>query len=522
MKRLLGRLLLVVSIVALVMTPALAGASYLNTEGEFPIVNETVTVTGFGSHSTGNADWNDMIILKLYEEMTGIDVEWQTVQAHAYPEQLTIRMASNDIPDVFLRAKIGPELQVRYGSQGLLRDLNDFEEYMPNFFGLMEQYPEIRSTITAPDGGIYALPLVNVSDFSRYNNYKLYMNKEWLDAVGMPIPTTTEEYYQTLKAFVEKDANGNGEADEIGWTGDTSFKLIKYLMGSWGLLNRGNTNVSFGSSVSYDVDPETGELRYVYDTPQYKEILEYVNMLYTEGLIDQEIFTIQSQSANNPAKAAEDKIGSCLINKETDIGADLAGKWVFVPQLTGPYGDHINVNVNCMAETGQAGIGRDCEYPEAVARMFDYFYSEEGAVFIWGGIEGETYFINDNGKVERTEAIVTQELSMADYSPAANGQFPYAVYEIFANPTEAYAKTLEQVKLDEPEEIWAPFMLTEEEQAIVDSLEFSPYLNEMQAKFIAGTESFDGWDQFIAQMERLGVTEYMDILNAAYQRTVAK
>ncbi|HML48445.1 MAG TPA: extracellular solute-binding protein [Clostridia bacterium] len=523
MKKQIRNILLALLLLALCAPASLAAPEYLNVEG-FPLVKEPVVLKGFGSHSTGNADWNDMIVLDKYEEMTGVKIEWQTIQAHEYPEQLNIRMASGDIPDIFLRAKLSTVDQVKFGMQGLLLPVNNYLEFMPNFAVILEGDPVAKSNATAPDGNIYSLPTINASPASQYNHYKLYINQVWLDKVGLGIPATTEDYYQTLKAFKEQDANDNGAADEIGWTGDNSLKIVQYLMGSWGIFNRGYTKTDFGRGVEYDLDPETGLLRYAYTVPEYKEVLSYLNRLYTEGLIDPEIFTIQSQSANNPAKAAENKIGSCHTNKETDLGADLADQWVFVPQLTGPNGDHLNVYVNCTAMVGMAAIGGNCKYPEAAARWFDYFYSEEGATFIWGGVEGETYEVNDQGKVVRTQKVISKELSMANYTPAANGQFPYCVFEIFDELTPAYQQALEQIKQDQPEEVWAPFMFLSDEQMILDEVlgEVSAYHNEMRSKFISGDESLDNWDAYVAQMQRLGVDQYVEILNTAYARMKAE
>ena len=45
---------------------------------------------------------------------------------------------------------------------------------------------------------------------------KLWINTQWLDNLGLEMPTTTEEFYQVMKAFKEQDANGNGDLnDEI-------------------------------------------------------------------------------------------------------------------------------------------------------------------------------------------------------------------------------------------------------------------------------------------------------------------
>ena len=44
---------------------------------------------------------------------------------------------------------------------------------------------------------------------------KLWIYQPWLDALGLEMPTTTDEFEQVLLAFKEQDPNGNGQADEI-------------------------------------------------------------------------------------------------------------------------------------------------------------------------------------------------------------------------------------------------------------------------------------------------------------------
>ena len=78
--------------------------------------------------------------------------------------------------------------------------------------------PGLLESITAADGNIYGLPQFDYS-IQDVTNDTLIINTEWLEKVGMDMPTTTEEFYQVLKAFKEAgDLNGNGKADEIPFT----------------------------------------------------------------------------------------------------------------------------------------------------------------------------------------------------------------------------------------------------------------------------------------------------------------
>ena len=45
---------------------------------------------------------------------------------------------------------------------------------------------------------------------------RMFINKAWIDKLGLSMPTTTDELKAVLKAFHDQDPNGNGVQDEIG------------------------------------------------------------------------------------------------------------------------------------------------------------------------------------------------------------------------------------------------------------------------------------------------------------------
>src|SRR5699024_1860792 len=167
---------------------------------------------------------------------------------------------------------------------GVFIELNDLiEEHAPNLQAIFDEHPDFKSAITFPDGNIYSLPLFMDPENPNIRIAEhFWIREDWLEALDMDMPETTEEFYQYLKAVKEDDPNGNGEHDEIPFGGNGIGGLVNQLKGAWGLSNRGVAN---GGHV--DVDPETDELRFVPTDPKYKELLEYINKLYSEGLIEE-------------------------------------------------------------------------------------------------------------------------------------------------------------------------------------------------------------------------------------------
>ncbi|UUZ87014.1 extracellular solute-binding protein [Paenibacillus sp. P26] len=128
-------------------------------------------------------------------------------------------LASGDYPAVFLSGDLTQAEQIDYGKQGVLKPLNDLiDKYGVEIKKAFQQDPDLKKSITAPDGKIYALPHINEC-FHCWYSQKVWINTTWLKKLNLQMPTTTEEFYQVLKAFKTQDPNGNGKQDEIPLSG---------------------------------------------------------------------------------------------------------------------------------------------------------------------------------------------------------------------------------------------------------------------------------------------------------------
>ena len=85
--------------------------------------------------------------------------------------------------------------------------LDDYltEENVPNYLKTMEPYG-LDMTKEA-DGKIYSLANINVCYHCQYGR-KMWVNKRYLDEMGVDVPTTTDEFYDVCKKFLEYKPNG--------------------------------------------------------------------------------------------------------------------------------------------------------------------------------------------------------------------------------------------------------------------------------------------------------------------------
>ncbi|MEG2317187.1 MAG: sugar ABC transporter substrate-binding protein, partial [Clostridia bacterium] len=184
-----------------------------------------------------------------------------------------LMFASGDLPDIILKGAITNLPRVI--EDGQLYSLDELmAEYSTGIKPLLEQYPGVAMASRAADGKLYTVPGVNTLKANLTSHRNLWINKTWLDNLGLNVPTTT-------------DADGDGNpSNEIPYTVEDSGAMHNarpdIISGMFGVYsNFGYDNVQLvGDKVSF-----------LKTDPIWKQTLQYMNVMYTEGLLDNEIFT---------------------------------------------------------------------------------------------------------------------------------------------------------------------------------------------------------------------------------------
>lgn len=490
----------------------------------FPIVDEKITLTAMVNQTAVQPDWNKIMIWEHYEDMTNVHIEWESVPSTSVAERRNLALTTYDLPDLFYRTGISEADIAKYGPEGSFIELNNLiDDYAPNFTQIMDDFDDVRKGVPMADGKIYAFPGLS-NTLPVEINPNLYINNAWLEAVDAEMPTTTDEFYDMLVAFRDGDPNGNGEADEIPWSASGLENVFRTLRGSWGLGNRGF------SGGYWDVDPTTDELRFMPFSQEYKEMLQYINKLYSEGLLDEEIFTMNlelilskneseqlgSFSFTNTASAANS-------NEEDFRGLEVA--------LEGPHGDQMWAAARGhIAGKGGYIITETNEHPEVSVRWIDYFYSNEGAKLVYMGIEGISYHEVTEGQYELLPEITDNipagssfDQVISQYVPYAGGGIPTMSNEQVFKGGEmqpiAYEAAM-NMKPFLPEELWSAFSYTPEESDENAEIlaDLGAFMTQNQAEFIQGTKSFDEFDAFVEEARAMRFEDYEANVKAAYER----
>ncbi|MFH5186570.1 ABC transporter substrate-binding protein [Paenibacillus sp. TAB 01] len=356
-------------------------ASRVTAAGELPITKEKTNLKIMVKAMTNVEDYATNEYTKWLEEKTNIHIEWEVVQDKSAQEKLNVALASGDYPDVIMNFNISPVQQALYGKEGVFLPLNSYiDQFGVETNKMFKEADYVKSLITMPDGNIYGLPLVNEC-FHCSLGQKMWIYQPWLDKLGLPLPTTTDEFYQVLKAFKEKDPNGNGKADEIPLAG-----YVNGATPSMGAASNIDSHL-LGSFVEKDTNSmfvKDGKVQLAYTQPGWRDGLIYLNKLYSEGLIAQQTFTQDRNQLKQMGENPDAPILGVAIAQNQTMFINSAGprfkEYVAVPPLKGPAGIQSAAYNPFAVSNGNYVITDKAKNPEAAFRLADFMYTEENAL----------------------------------------------------------------------------------------------------------------------------------------------
>ncbi|OZB92136.1 extracellular solute-binding protein [Paenibacillus sp. XY044] len=497
-----------------------AAADNVSKEG-FPVVKEPLSLMMMGP-DVGIQQWDKMLVFQEMEKLTGIHMEFQNAPKNSFETKKNLVFASGTFPDIFYAANLTPAEQMNYGEQGILLPLENLIDggYAPNVKKILNQNPDIRKSITAPDGHIYALPVIEFNQ-PWYRN-PLWYNGDYLKALGITkLPETTEELYTYLKRVKNEDPNKNGKPDEIPLSsaspGNSLRDIRTWLLGAFGI---------------YDEEIYVDDKDKVHYTPieaGYKEYLTYLNRLWNENLLDHESF---SQTAEQrEAKARNNQLG--LFSAWTAfqmMGEEPNTNDPMFNPVKSDFVDKPAISKNKGVNPGAFAISKTNPSPEASMRWVDYAYSIDGATLFNKGPEGvlwkytdKTNYVKeylpvpDGGDREEYRSKITPNYGI----PAPTINLPEIDKGLLGSVDAWVANETKTKLLDRGARIPYPVLfLTPEEQAEVTTMtsDLNTYLSQMEAKFVTGAEPLSGWDKYVDTIKKMGGERMAEIYQAAYDR----
>lgn len=500
---------------------AASGGSF--NETGFPIVNEPITLKVMlairDSDSLTSTD--DMPALARLEEQTGIHVEWEVLKASDWDTKLNLMFASGEYPDIIL-APNGSVDDEEYGvTQQILIPLEDkLEKYMPNYTErIAMEDSDPTSGLVASDGHTYSIGYLVGQDISTYAHF--FINQTWLDNLQLSTPTSLEELTDVLRAFKTDDPNGNGEADEIPLEMglDAGYYGVRYMLPMFG--------IPCDSSKWIYIDDDK-KVQFAATQEGFRECMEWLNLCYTEELIDPEVI---SQDGNTiEAKYKEGNVGFFTVWRLKAMGFDdgIAKDCVlYMPK--GPQGrDGSLLRYIEMARPGafltvtNEHVAESLRWLDALMEtetMFSLYYGEQNAKDQGMGWE----YNAENGKIDPTMDGSIDVKNFLDCNTLFFGPGKY-LSETFNMPEQRVEKTEYCRIYDEAGMIQkysndylrlAPLTAEQLQQIDLKETDIANAVKENMANFITQGVTDENWDAFVKLFEGMDIESYLKIFQDA-------
>ena len=476
-------------------------------------------------------DFLESGVMKELEEKHGINIEWQIYYNSDWSEQKSLLLASGDLPDAFLGAISLNATDVAQNKSSFL-ELTDYinEETMPNLVSVFEKDPEMKAIATDRDGKIYSLPKKLPLRPEVCGN-PLYINKEWLDNLGLDVPKTYKELETVLEKFITEDADKDGDPNnEIGFSNSASTALLsgdlRTILAPFGtMVSRDNNYMGLNGE---------GKPVFMPMEENYKEAVKWMHGLWEKGILDPEYFT-QDSSMFTSKKQADggSKVG--LIHgwtADAEAGVN-ASQFVPLEALEGYDGNHYIENASNFLDISDREllITKECKEPEKLLQWADDFYDDLTSMqTFYGSISDGCITDNGDGTYDVNEPEDGSSLDTSAWSNSLRDFGPKYMNPEFYDKIHIPENQGDGIKLKEDElnakyvttdkNVGFPMVqYTEDELAQLTTLgtDIYKYCEAQYAHWVVDGGIEEEWDSYLKQLKDMGVEELVKIQETAYE-----
>ena len=501
-------------------------------ELEFPLKEKTKLTGMISFPPNTESNPNNRTNFKRLQEQTNVEIDWTAIQSDQWGDKIALSMANpEELSDFVFSAGFGDSDLLKYADQGIIIALEEYiDAYMPNLKAVFDKYPEYRTMCTDTEGHIWAFPWIEQlgsekTAIQTVGNMS-FINKKWLDFLGLEIPETVDEFEQVLIAFRDN-------ASKL----QTEFGIEGSIIPMSCIVNDGDQDPAIlinGFGEGYG-DADKGRHIAVTDDKKvicaatqegYKKGIQWLRKLKEEGLIDPEAFT--QEWSTYVSKGKSGRYGVCFSWDVANI--DNLKDWVPLPALTA---DTTNITPQNGSFTsgfdrGRCVVTAVAKNPALVCAWLDQMYAPmQSPQNNWGTYgEDDEFDIFEMGKNEEGEDML-KHAPLGDASPVEVREAecvggPLAILD------EYYGKYVTcpddaQYRLDWIEEYYTPDMHTKYVYPnVFMNREDTEELSNLQAdieKTIKAKKSewiMEGftdadWDEYIKSLEAYGLEDYLAI-----------
>ena len=361
-----------------------------------------------------NGNW-DNPVAKAITEATGVtlDVTYPVASQGDAKEDVALMIANDEYPDMIYAKGAATDLY----QAGALIDMTDLiEKYGPNIKKMYGAEME-KLKWSQDDPGIYQLSYSGVNQKTLTTGGSCQIQWAALKENNYEYPKTLDEYEKMIKSYLAAHPKTDDGLDMIGITMSAS---------DWHwMITLGNP-----AGLIADASPDNGQwiiddeynVHYKHVTDEEKEYFKWLCRMYNEGILDPN-FATQTDD-DYIAKVASGRVVAITDAEwhysqcEATLVADGKVDQTYVGLPVTLREDQVEKALLYQGTTVGWGIGitKSCEDPVRAIKFLDYLCSDEGQILYHWGIEGENYFLDDNGQPYRTDEEVAKSQSDPDYA----------------------------------------------------------------------------------------------------------
>ncbi len=455
----------------------------------------------------------DSQIEKWLEEKYNIDIEMIVLPGWSDGQQkISLLMADdNERPDIIWWWSMDTEYTA-WKNAGLLVDVSEYQKKYTNIVDYYNKMDPNTLYYEAAEEGMFRIP----GDVAEPSCECLLIRQDWLDNLGLAVPTTLDELKEVLRAFTEDDPDGNGQNDTYGLGGDGyDFRSFWPFIQAYGNTHYDRFCINEDGTVGYGPAQENT-----------KKWLADVADLYAKGYITPNI-TTDTDRDEEMAKAnfgvtyswvawTTTKGNSSAMN--AFYSAHPEGKWVAIDMVEGENGNPQEDPATSSAWAHFA-ITKNCSDPERAYAIWDDMCSEENYIHRRFGVEGEhwkreedgsvTFIISNDGDENNNQNIglklFDNLMNRKDECNFDNTPEMQALFDKSGKESRDYAASLVEWKDITKFDTWLDHQTDIEDEK-----------NQYLWGVIAGSESIDNWDAYVEQLDALGLQEVLEQANQIY------
>lgn len=429
---------------------------------------------------------------QLLEKAVNIDLQMLVPQQGEDITKLNSLLASGNIPDLIFFNDRAQAIQ--YYQDGVIAELDD---YMSEFTALKDRFTPDKWDALKFQGKQIGTPgyeaVTGVVGW--------WIRNDWLQNLGLSVPTTTEELFNVMKAFTFDDPDGNKKNDTYGMVagvpkdGNISgnagaglgLNAIMWLFG----VNPHKIDIVDGAIVNHNTDP------------RMKEAVAFINRMVTEKVIDPDWVTI-AEGAKVVEKIQKGKVGIAfadwrMMDNPTQL-YELSGEevdWVSIPPVKGPNGQQI-LGESAFQNNLWAISKRAAADPAKVKRilaMLEYWYTDEEAYPYFSYGTKDIFWKLEGDNVVR---LMPEQETADEYRFDNHYKMPRRAddtkYYNFKRPELTGAAHQTNIAYSIPPKPSVFLVPDESDSLYQDRIK---YINESLLRFIYGRDSMDKWDSYI-------------------------